>query len=373
MVFVQPQAKNQAVRGLTQSLMTQRSGVPAYGAGGAIANFGAPVLAALLSKQQGQQQQQQQQAQTSAMGRLLAAAQKARASGQNPMTAVNQVLQANQGQPGYAAAGGQFMQNYQQNLAKTLAAPTAAPQPPKTREVKKGNEIVTQQWNPQSGTWTEIARSPRKAGIEVKNVLPKKVTEVQGTVEEIERLRAKGDPKSTKIADKLEMNLTFGGKPPVDYVKARGALGDAREGISETYRMIAAGQANPLSPKDRASVKQSINKARLAYAQMLNRGANFTESEQAMIDAILGGDPNDVINRALRGDQSYLDALERAGTSLERRGQQMIQAFTSPGVGTFDYPWQGGEGMTEAAAPAQSPAVQAPRRLRFDAEGNLIP
>lgn len=358
-MLVQQQPRNQAIRSLTESLMQQGMGQPAYGVGGAVRNVGAPILAALLSKQQGAQQQKQQQAQTSAMGRLLAAASKAKQSGQSPMAAVNQVLQANQGQPGYAAAGANVMSGLQQGLMQSLMTQPGAPQAPKTREVKIGNEVVTQEWDAGTGSWREVGRAERKPAMEVN--LPKAVSETQATIAEIERLRAKGDDRSTKLADRLEMNLTFGGKPPAGYVKARGSLNDAREGIAETYELVASGQANPLSPKDRAAVRQAVNKARLAYAEMLNRGANFTESEQAMIDALLGGDPNDVVQRALRGDQSYLTALQRAGEALERRGQQMIETFTTPGVGSFTYPWQG-----------QAQQEGGPARLRFDEQGNLV-
>jgi hypothetical protein len=342
-----------------------QGGTPAYGAAGALTNIGRPIMAAVLAQHGQKQAKAQQQAQTSAMGRMLEAAQKARAAGQDPTAVVSRMVQENRGKPGYAAAGSQLMQGFQQSLAQSLMQPAKAPAAPKTREVKSGDEIITQEWDASTGQWSEVARGVRKPGIEVKNVLPKKVSETQSTIAEIERLRGVGDEKSNKIADRLEMNLTFGGKPPVDYIKARGSLGDAREGIAETYDRISAGQANPLSPKDRAAVKQSVNKARLAYAQMLNRGANFTESEQAMIDSILGGDPNDVVQRALRGDQSYLDALQRAGDALERRGGQMIEAFTTPGVGEFVYPWQqkgiGGE-----------PAPGGNTRIRFDEKGNML-
>jgi hypothetical protein len=41
---------------------------------------------------------------------------------------------------------------------KDLLAPAL---PAKTREVKRGNEIVTEEWNSASGTWRRIANSPR--------------------------------------------------------------------------------------------------------------------------------------------------------------------------------------------------------------------
>lgn len=38
-----------------------------------------------------------------------------------------------------------------------------APQAPKTREVKIGEEIITQQFDPATGAWQEVGRAPRKA------------------------------------------------------------------------------------------------------------------------------------------------------------------------------------------------------------------
>ncbi len=174
--------------------------------------------------------------------------------------------------------------------------------------------------------------------------LPKQVSDTQQTVNAIlenrQKYDATGEERYKSIADKLEMELAFGGKPPESYIKARNSIQSAREGIGEVYSLISQGQADPLNFKDRAKVKQALSKAQLAYADMLNRGANFTESEQAMINAQLGGDPNDIIDRTLRGDQSYLEGLRMAGEALERRGAGLLESFTTPGIGTFQYPWQ---------------------------------
>lgn len=174
--------------------------------------------------------------------------------------------------------------------------------------------------------------------------MPKQVSETQQTINAIREARANyaetGNEDQRRLADRLEMNLAFGGKPPESYIKARQSIGAAREGISEVYDLISRGEADPTNPKDRANVAQSLNKARLAYADILNRGANFTESEQAMIDSLLGGDPNDIINRTLRGDQSYLDALRDSAEALERRGQGLLESYMTPGLGQFQYSWE---------------------------------
>ena len=394
-VLVQRPQRSAYVQRLAESLMNQ-SARPAYGLAGAVTNIGTPIAAAWLGRRAERMGQEEQRAETSAMGRLLAEAEKARRSGDDPMAAMNRIVAESENAPGYVQAHQTLLKGYQEQLAKNLfttperetatdiagyrrymdtgervfpmaEAPTKPAKAPTTRKVNRGNVVVTEEFDDSTGQWKTVGEAPRQAPVEVK--MPKNVTEVDATVQQIERNRAlhkeTGDPKFARIADRLEMKLTFGGNPPAAYVKARGSLNDAREGIAETYRLIERGRANPLKPSDRAAVSQSVNKARLAYAEMLNRGANFTESEQQMIDAVLGGDPNDVVQRALRGDESYLSLLRNAGEALERRGQQMVRTFTSPGVGEFNYPWQGQPGaeaqtMEASAIPAPSPA-QGPR------------
>ena len=208
--------------------------------------------------------------------------------------------------------------------------------------------------------------------------MPKNVTETEATIQQIEANRQKyeetGDPRYQRVANTLEMNMAFGGKPPAGYVKARTSINQAREGLAETYNLIAKGRANPLSPKDRAAVKQSLDQTRLAYAEMLNRGANFTESEQRMINNMLGGDPNDIAMRVLRGDESYLELLQKAGETLERRGQDLMDAFTTPGAGQFQYPWQRGGGAAQQPQTREAGTIPSaqPQRMRFDAQGNLV-
>ena len=60
-----------------------------------------------------------------------------------------------------------------QALAQQFAQPDTSP--PKTREVKRGGEIVTEQWNPQTRQFEEIGRSPRTSPsttVNVNNQLP---------------------------------------------------------------------------------------------------------------------------------------------------------------------------------------------------------
>jgi|GEM_PF-6831546 len=48
---------------------------------------------------------------------------------------------------------------------------------PKTREIKKGDEIVTEEWDPETGIWKEIAKAPRttsKGGVGSENLKGKR-------------------------------------------------------------------------------------------------------------------------------------------------------------------------------------------------------
>ena len=161
-------------------------------------------------------------------------------------------------------------------------------------------------------------------------------------------------------ADQLTMKIMFGGNPPETYTKAARALTTARTSISSLYNKIKGGKANPLNFQDRASVEQDYKNIVLALADLKGRGANFTDTEQAMIDGIIGGNPNDVISRNLRGDDYYLRALIVTGAAIEREAKAAVDAYSKPLSREFTYPWQGGAAPASSAAPAStlSPAAQ---------------
>lgn len=111
---------------LAQSLM-QRQPQPAYGFIGGLTNALTPIAGALMARGAQRQQTKRQEAETSAMGRLLAEAERARSEGGDVAGAVNAMLQENRGKPGYGAAGERFMGSYQDQLAKNLMAPAPKP------------------------------------------------------------------------------------------------------------------------------------------------------------------------------------------------------------------------------------------------------
>lgn len=194
--------------------------------------------------------------------------------------------------------------------------------------------------------------------------LPKKVSETEGMVAEIDRLRKAGSPQDMQMADALEMRLKFGGKPPEAYVKAMGSIQNARAAGSELYSLLDKG-ASAWRPVDRARLDQAYSTLVLAKADLDNRGANFTDTEQALIGRAIGGDPTDIADRIIRGDEAYKELLRNAMEAIERRGKGLLRAYTTPGAGEYKYPWQKG-------GPQQSAPQQSNRRIKVDAQGNII-
>lgn len=214
--------------------------------------------------------------------------------------------------------------------------------------------------------------------------MPKEIGEAQQTIDAIARnqqlYEQTGNERYKRIADNLEMNMIFGGKPPESYVKARGSLNQAREGLSKVYNLVSSGKSAVL-PSDRAALQQAFSQVKLAYADLTNRGANFTDTEQALIDSVIGGNPTDIVNRILRGDESYLRGFQDAAATIESRGQDLLSTFTEPGAGTFVYPWEQDEAAPAAApvaptaAPAQrnQPIVPAPAQSSMAPAGLIVP
>lgn len=359
---------NPIVRQLTQSLMQQRPQA-AHGLAGGIAAAGQPIANALMARSMMSRERAQDQAEVSGLGRLLQEAAKAKQAGGDPLQAATAFAEANKDQPGIAAGMNRFMQMNQQHLAKSLFGQE---QPKETfTEVRDpaGNiigqrsssgKVVT---DPRASNLLSPEEMAQKiklkmAGRDQTTInMPKKITEIDAMVEQIDKNREKfkqtGNPRYNRVADALEMKLKFGGKPPEAYSKARQSLGLAREGVAMTYNLLKKG-TSAIKPTDRAKLSQAINQLKLAFADLLNRGANFTETEEAMVGGVIGGDPTDILQRMLQGDQAFLDRLKKTGEIIENRGQALIQTYTSPEIGKFTYPWEkkGGEGGAPEASTA---------------------
>ena len=167
-------------------------------------------------------------------------------------------------------------------------------------------------------------------------------------------------PEQEDEYNALRMRVRFGGKPPEAYVKARSSLGDARVALNNLYGLMQRGDDNPLKPSDRKRMGQHFSSLKLAFADLLNRGANFTDTEQALIGGVIGGDPNDLWNRFVSGDEAFRDRLKTTAKIIEARARGLIDSFTKPDLPDFTYAWdqkgaaapKAGAGVVDRAADA---------------------
>lgn len=175
-------------RSLAQSLM-----VPTGGGANPLAAFLRPIMGAGIARAQERREQDRRRSETSALGRLLSAAERARTEGRDPIAAMSAVIEANPDAPGYGEAGRMVMEKrlagalsprerktatdvtgrrrYLDTGEPAFPGVEAPKQPPKTRKLEQQGQVVTQEWDPEKGEFVEIARSPKRAGVEV-NVGP---------------------------------------------------------------------------------------------------------------------------------------------------------------------------------------------------------
>lgn len=184
---------------------------------------------------------------------------------------------------------------------------------------------------------------------------PQPLTEFEARAKRLQELEGKTDPASEQERDSIKMDMMFGGKPPEAYVKARANLETARTALSDIYRGVEKGVAGGIgvfNPRERAQMEQSFSVLVLAFADLQNRGANFTDTEQQLIKGTIGGDPTSAINRIVKGDKLYLDRLRNTASIIEKRGQGLLDAYTKPHLEPFTYPWE-----EQTAAPAAVPGA----------------
>lgn len=176
----------------------------------------------------------------------------------------------------------------------------------------------------------------------LKKQLAKSPSEFSAMLGRLNELDAKTNrtPAEQQEHDALVMRVRFGGKPPEAYVKARSSLGQAREALSGLYGLMQRGRDNPLDPGDRKVMGQYFSSLKLAFADLLNRGANFTDTEQALIGDVIGGDPNDLWNRFISGDKEFIGRLRTTANIIETRANALIEAYTKPHMSAHTYPWQ---------------------------------
>ena len=172
-------------------------------------------------------------------------------------------------------------------------------------------------------------------------------TELGTAIARMEELRAipEGErtPAQQKELNAIEMSVMFGGRaPPEGYVKARSSLQQARDAMNGLWQSLTGGRGawDALSPEKRAEAGQFFSSLKLAFADLLNRGANFTDTEQALIEDTIGGNPADLWNRFVSGDENYLSRLQTTATIIESRSAGLIASYTIPGLKDHSYPWE---------------------------------
>ena len=251
-------------------------------------------------------------------------------------------------QGGVMGQGGSIMSPPRTGVDPVMArALLAGGQPVKALEALRGEQMKPPtgfQWGPEGSLvpipgYIEGRSKIAAAGADKISVEMKDIAEITAKVDAIKKLRASGDPQDAETADRIEMEMTFGGKPPEAYVKATSALGQAREALSSLYRNVQKGVSS-ITPEDRATLRQDVSDLTLAFADLMNRGANFTDTEQSLIRDTIGGDPTDIVSRLMRGDESYLRAFRKTGEMIERRGRELVGAYTQIPKKDHRFPWQ---------------------------------
>jgi hypothetical protein len=143
----------------------------------------------------------------------------------------------------------------------------------------------------------------------------------------------------TAIADAYERRATIGDKQfPEWYTKAAAELGNATSSASELAKLLMDPKTSRLNFNDRAGIKQQLENLRLAYATLKNRGANFTDTEQAMIEALYGGDPLSLQNMVIRDRADFVKKLETAHGAMIREWNGIDNAFRTGKVNIAPFP-----------------------------------
>ena len=69
--------------------------------------------------------------------------------------------------------------------------------------------------------------------------------------------------------------------------------------------------------------EQLFSALKLEIATLQARGAHFTETEQAMVDRIIGGTPTDLVRRIASGDEAYRERIQTAIEMIKARAHAL--------------------------------------------------
>ena len=371
---------------LAQSLMT-RPPIAGGGAPGAIASFGAPIIGALFARKQQQRQEKKRAAETSALGRLLSAAEKAKASGGDPMAAMTAELEANRGAPGYDEAGRALLERrlsgvlapeserkivedvtgrkrYVDTREPVFPDVTAPKEPPKTRTFTRGGEVVTEEWDPEKGAFTEIAAGPKGSGVSV-NVPPgetaeakevgkwygEQFTAMQSAAESARRQNDRLDAINTLLED---VYTGTGGDAVLAGKKLAALMGADPAGIgdAEAARSLASELSLEMrNPAGGAGMPGAMSDKDREFLAAMNPNLNMTKEGRETL-----------IKVRKRLNQRNIEVAREARKYRQKHGR-LDEGFYDLLDEKF-----GSEDLFADLAVEPS----APTRMKFDDQGNLI-
>ncbi|MCW5615890.1 MAG: hypothetical protein KIT32_12285 [Rhodocyclaceae bacterium] len=142
----------------------------------------------------------------------------------------------------------------------------------------------------------------------------------------------------TARADAIERKLTIGDKNYPDwYVKAARNLTEGTSSAARLAELLSNPQVSRFSFQDRAALDQQIQGLKLAYATLKERGANFTESEQRMIEGLMGGNPLSWFSLPVRDRADYVEKLRTAHSAMVREWNTIEKTFATgkPNIAPF--------------------------------------
>lgn len=129
-------------------------------------------------------------------------------------------------------------------------------------------------------------------------------------------------------ADAFYRQMTVGEKDYPEKLRQQAVeLGTGTTAAANLATLLNNPDISRLNFNDRAAIAQQFQNLNLAYATLKNRGANFTDSEQKMIAALAGGDPNAWGNMALRTRQDFIKKLEIAHREMVAEWDRIQRAY----------------------------------------------
>lgn len=371
---------------LAQSLM-QRQPQPAHGFAGALSNVLSPIAGVMMARSSERRQDKKRAAETSAMGRLLRAAEEAKAGGGDPASTVSGMIAENPDM--YGDAGRAVLESrltgvlspaserktakdvtgrlrYMDSGEAVFPGVEAPKEPPKTRTVTSGTDVVTEEWDPERGVYTEYARGPKGSGVSV-NVGPGESAEakevgkwygeqyagMQEAARSARRQNARLDAINTLLED---VYTGTGGEAVLAGKKLAAMMGADPEGIGDAEAARALGNELSLemrNPAGGAGMPGAMSDKDREFLAGMNPNLSMTKEGRETL-----------IKVRKRLNQRNIE-VARAARKYRQKHGRLDEGFYD----LLDDKFASEDLFADLAA---APEAAAPTRMRFDAQGNLI-